>query len=153
MRSRRSATDPGNFRTVIHPLTWGLLTQSLKERFRLRWSLKSRDFTPSFRLRLSWCAVPEVWPKRVLFHLSNTLRFHIDRAVFYRSPDESKIQRIFPKTSVFNRFFSHPFNSMFIYMLITAESAIYSAFKKHWKKHENAVKIALVHVFFTPVRN
>ena len=49
-----------------------------------------------FRLRLSWCADPEVWSKRIWFQLSNFFHLHIFWAVFYRSPDKFKyILRLF----------------------------------------------------------
>ena len=57
------------------------------------------DKSSKFRLRLSWCADPEVWPKRIVSHLSNLFRFHIVRAVFYRSPDRIKFTSGFLKNN------------------------------------------------------
>lgn len=138
-------TVPGNFGTEILLLTRGPVTQSLKERFRLRWFTEHwRTFIPSLRLRLSWCADPEVWPKRIMFQLSNPFRLHIVQAVFYRSPDISKIQRFFLKTNKTDRFFSHRINTMFTCMLITAENLIQWEFADVLKIAENACKKALI---------
>ena len=52
-----------------------------------------------FRFRLSWCADPEVWPRRILFQLSNLFHLHIFRAVFYRSPDSIKFTSWNPKNN------------------------------------------------------
>jgi len=76
--------------------SWGPVTQSLKERFHFSGDLlniRDRSGTgfPLSMLRLSWYADPEVWPNRIVFHLSNLFRFHIVRAAFYRSPDRSNL--------------------------------------------------------------
>ena len=72
--------------------SWSPVTQSLKERFRFSpicWT--SWTGVHSFRLRLSWCAVPKVWMNRIVFHLRNLFRSHINWAAFYRSPDRPNV--------------------------------------------------------------
>ena len=87
---------------ILHQsqITWGrspsfseaLWLNLWKERFRFLsdfLNILNAKFNWS-RLRLSWCAVPKVWLKRKLFHLSNPFHFHIFWAVFYRSSDKIK---------------------------------------------------------------